>query len=76
MEKNVESLLESVDFIVKNMATKIELQELEQRLSRRMDTVELGLGQRIDGISKRLDYELDRRHQMEVRVTTLEKRNR
>jgi len=85
MDANTKDILETVNFIKDNMATKEDLAELKNELSERIDTVEerlnnkidgaeARLSQRIDGLGSRIDYELDKRKVLEVKVAKLEEK--
>gem|GEM_PF-5576963 len=80
LEKTVESLAESVEFVISTMVTKSEFEVGMAELSEEMATKDdlqsglVGLGQRLEGVSNRLDYELDGRKQLEVRVKRLERK--
>ena len=74
MEKETKEILEIVNFIKDRMMTKEEgstkenLAETEQRLGDRITALESKVG----GVHNRIDLELDKRLQIEVRVNRLE----
>jgi hypothetical protein len=80
----IKELGEMLAHVVKHMATKDDLSELETRLDGRIDKldarltgVESNLSGQINRIDTRLtkfeEHEIDKRLQLEVRVTTIEK---
>lgn len=71
IEKNIESLIETVSFIKDNMVTKDDIADMATKDD--LASVDQRLGQRIGSISNRLDQELDKRKQIEVRVSRLER---
>ena len=83
MEKNIESLIETVGFIKEKMVTKDDLKDVrgalstvEKRLDTKIDHVESILSMKIDHVESKLDAfennEVGRRKRLEVRVTKLE----
>jgi hypothetical protein len=80
----LKELGEMLAHVVKHMATKDDLSELETRLDGRIDKldarltgVESNLSGQINRIDTKLtkfeEHEIDKRLQLEVRVTTIEK---
>jgi hypothetical protein len=73
----LKELGEMLAHVVKHMATKDDLSELETRLDTKIDTVESNLSGRINRIDTKLtkfeEHEIDKRLQLEVRVMTIEK---
>ena len=61
-------ILETVNFIKDRMATKDDLQEVQKELKDNIRRVEM----KVEGVDKRLDYELDKRKTLEVRVANVE----
>jgi hypothetical protein len=69
MDKNTKDLLEAVNFIKDHMATKDDIAHLDGRIDK--------LDAKIDGLDTKLtkfeEGEIDKRKQLEVRVTKIEK---
>ena len=59
----------SIAFIVENMVTKGELQEVKEELKQEINS-------KNDGVHQRIDQELDKRKLLEVRVSRMETRGR
>ena len=66
MDKDTKDILEAVNFIKDRMATKDDLAAAETRLSRRIEKLDTKL-------TKFEDREIDKRLQLEVRVSAIEK---
>jgi hypothetical protein len=73
----LKELGEMLAHVVKHMATKDDLAELETRLDTKIDTVKSNLSGQINRIDTKLtkfeEHEIDKRLQLEVRVATIEK---
>ncbi len=81
MDANTKDILEAVNFIKDNMATKDDLADVESGLSKRINDLEKNLNDRIDGVeskisgfNNRIDQEVDRRKILEVKVLHLEEK--
>jgi hypothetical protein len=63
--------------VVKHMATTDDIAELETRLDTKIDSVESNLSGQINRLDTKLtkfeESQIDKRLQLEVRVTTIEK---
>jgi septal ring factor EnvC (AmiA/AmiB activator) len=71
---------EMLAHVVKHMATKDDLAQLDKRIDKldaKIDSMETNLGAKIDRLDTRLtkfeEHEIDRRKQLEVRVSAIEK---
>ncbi|OGG80672.1 hypothetical protein A3A39_03190 [Candidatus Kaiserbacteria bacterium RIFCSPLOWO2_01_FULL_54_13] len=65
-DKNVESLIETVDFIKDNMSTKDDVDEIKKTLNEHTRD--------LNTIKNDLKTDVDKRKQLEVRVTRLEQK--
>ena len=83
LEKNVESLVESVGFIINNMVTKADVRDIVQEevgkeVKKAIEEKDLATKEDIKGIvssaHNRIDQEVEKRKQLEVRVTKLERK--
>jgi CHAD domain-containing protein len=76
-DKKFAALAEDISDIKATMVTKDDLSELETRLDTKIDSVESNLSGQINRIDTKLtkfeESEIDKRLQLEVRVTTIEK---
>ena len=73
MEDNLRDVLETVNFIKERMVTKDDLAAVETRLDRRIDKLDAKID-RIDvKLAKFEENEIDKRLELEVRVTNIEK---
>jgi chromosome segregation ATPase len=80
LEKNVGDILEIVvsmkGYIENNLVTKEELSKelnsLEKKLEKRMDTGFEEVNGKIDGLNRRIDNEAENRAQIETRVRKVE----
>jgi hypothetical protein len=69
-ENTLKELGEMLEHVVKNMATKDDVEELRQEVKNGFT----GVNSKIDGVHNRIDEELDKRKQLEVRVSRLEEK--
>ena len=76
-DKKFAAFAEDIADIKSTMVTKDDLSELETRLDTQIDTVESNLSGQINRIDMKLtkfeEREIDKRLQLEVRITTIEK---
>jgi hypothetical protein len=73
MDENFRDLLETVNFIKDNMATKEDLADVETRLDGRMAKLDAKV-ERIDRkLTKFEENEIDKRLQLDMRVARIEK---
>lgn len=70
MKKKKTEIQELSEFIRDNMVTRKEFHEEITPMKNDIRRIEM----KVDSIDKRLDYELDHRKQLEVRITKLEKK--
>lgn len=70
MKKKKSEIQELSEFIRDNMLTRKEFYEEIDKMNKTDQRIEM----KVDGIEKRLDYELDHRKQLEVRITKVEKK--
>lgn len=70
MKKKKSEIQDLSEFIRDNMVTRKEFYEEIDKLNKTDQRIEM----KVDSIDKRLDYELDHRKQLEVRITKLEKK--
>lgn len=71
MDENMKDLLESVNFIKDNMATKDDLIEVKKELEKKMDDGFASLTSRIGGLENRIDNESARTTDLETRVRSV-----
>jgi dynactin complex subunit len=64
---------EMLAFVVKRMATKNDLAAVEKRLDHRIDKLDAKLDRLDTKLTKFEEHEIDKRKQLEVRVTAIEK---
>jgi hypothetical protein len=75
MDKNTRDLLEAVNFIKDHMATKDDIADIKSTMATKDEITRLDA--KIDRLDTKLtkfeESEIDKRKQLEVRVTTIEK---
>jgi hypothetical protein len=72
-ETTLGELSEMLEHVVKHMATKDDLAATESRLDRRIDTLDAKIDRLDTKLTKFEENEIDKRKQLEVRVTKIEK---
>jgi hypothetical protein len=77
---NLNELGDMLGHVVKHMATRDDIARLDKRIDKldaKIDSVENNLGAKIDRLDTKLtkfeEYEIDKRKQLEVRVSAIEK---
>jgi hypothetical protein len=73
MDRNAKDLLEAVNFIKDHTVTKDDLAALPNWLDRRIDTLDAKIDRLDTKLTKFEESEIDKRKQLEVRVTKVEK---
>lgn len=72
-ETTLKEIGEMLEHVVKHMATKDDLAALEARLDGRIDTLDAKVDRLDTKLTKFEEREIDKRKQLEVRVTKIEK---